>query len=190
MVCFSLLNGHLQFTIEYTPNWVYHATSLPSCNHIKFTKVHPTFQKNCEKHPKNLKHISQSSLRKHDFLAFFCIFQISWKFSQITLLQRRRKLKNDTSELSEFFFRKKFPPSIFFARSFRVILPNNKKVASGDNIFFCDNTFFSNFQFSKWNPAKKNVITFLRMLSLLKLKCKACYQHKTMLSIPKLNFKH
>ena len=96
-------------------------------------------------------------------------------------------MKIDRNEFSEFFFSgKNFTHLIFSPDLSLWFHKTSKKVGSADIIFFFTDItfFFYNFQFCMENPPKKkNDITFLRLISLLKLKCKACFQHKTMLSL-------
>ena len=96
-------------------------------------------------------------------------------------------MKIDRNDFSDFFFSEKNFTYLIFSLDLSLWFhKTSKKVGSADIIFFfTDITFFFEFRILHGKSAKKkNDITFLRVISLLKLKCKACYQHKTMLSIP------
>ena len=155
MVCFSPLNGDLKFTIKYTPNCVYNATSLPSCNHMKLKKVHPTFSKKLRRISNKSKTHSQSSERKDDFFAFFKFLKIFSKYPTTAT----SKTENDTSEFYDFFFAKNFPPQFFLLDPSGWFYQTTKKL-SVDNIFFCDNSFFE-FPILEEKSIEKNTFIWL-----------------------------
>ena len=124
-------------------NWIYHAECLISCNHIKCTRVHPSFSEKLRKTIKKSKHTFTKWDKYTRFFAFFCISTISQFFFQITLLDNGRKLKIETNELSEFFFSGKiFTSLIFFSDPSPWFHQTTKKVGSADNIFFLVITLF------------------------------------------------